>query len=187
MLLLFCSRSYFFPNFRRIKSEESIPILEKYSINRREARKREELQRFLEGKNPWDNLFSRERKLSGGPLFKKYEDFVSWTMRGGRLATEGCAWQLVARVRLCFHQLFIVRATKKGRSVRKGRSFRTWEGFEDDKRPLLPVPRLPGVLLSLSLSLSVLSAYSGTSFVVKLEGPQAVTYADTLRVIREPP
>ena len=41
--------------------------------------------------------------------------------------------------------------------------------------------------LSLSLSLSVLSAYSGTSFVVKLEGPQAVTYADTLRVIREPP
>lgn len=39
----------------------------------------------------------------------------------------------------------------------------------------------------LSLSLSVLSAYSGTSFVVKLEGPQAVTYADTLRVIREPP
>lgn len=38
------------------------------------------------------------------------------------------------------------------------------------------------------LSSLLLSAYSGTSFVVKLDsGPRAVTYADTLRVIREPP
>lgn len=68
------------------------------------------------------------RRLSS---FQKYED-VGWTMGRVGAPLEGCAWQLVGRL-LCFHQL--LRARRKGRSARKGRSFGTWEGFEDDKRP----------------------------------------------------
>lgn len=83
------------------------------------------------------------------------------------------------------------RAQKRGDRFGKEEVFERGRASRTTKGPSLPlpVPRLPGVLLSLSLSLCarVLSAYSETSFVVKLEGPRAVTYADTLRVIREPP
>lgn len=125
-------------------------------------------------------------------LFSKIRGFRFVDNARGSFGMERCARQLVGRVRLCFHQLFIVQGTKKGRSVRKGRSFRTWEGFEDDKRPQLAATcataaRCSPLSLSLSPCARVLSAYSETSFVVKLEGPRAVTYADTLRVIREPP
>lgn len=119
-----------------------------------------------------------------GASFRKYED-VGWTMGRVGAPLEGCAWQLVGRVRLlCFHQL--LRGRRKGRSVRKGRSFGTWEGFEDDKRPhqLAATCATAARCSPLSLSLRL----QRDQFRGKTRGaPSCVTYADTLRVIREPP
>lgn len=89
-------------------------------------------------------------------LFSKIRGFRFVDNARGSFGMERCARQLVGRVRLCFHQLFIVPGTKKGRSVRKGRSFRTWEGFEDDKRPQLAATCATAARCSpLSLSFSL--------------------------------